>query len=257
MKGIAIKSGIWAVWLLSVGWIGVFAQESQDLDVQALVQRVDRLYRSNSSYAEMEMTISTPHWERTLKMEAWTEGMDKTFIVILEPKKDHGIATLRQHQEMWNFFPKINKVVKVPPSMMMGSWMGSDFTNDDLVKESTLLDDYDARLAAEQDAGSDTIVLELIPHQQTATVWGKIELTIRRSDHMPLRQAYYDEDGTLMRVMTFSDIREMGGRRIPTVMEMVPLNKEDHKTVIRYLDADFDRDFGDDIFTLRNLQKKR
>ena len=113
----------------------VLAEEKKDEDVMTIIKKVDELYRADSSYAEMEMTIVTPNWERTLKLEAWSEGMDKTFITILEPKKDKGITTLRVDNEMWNFFPKINKVMKVPPSMMMGSWMGSDFTNDDLVKD--------------------------------------------------------------------------------------------------------------------------
>lgn len=124
-------------------------------EVQEIIDRVDRLYRSDTSYGEIEMTIITPDWRRRLRMKIWTEGMDKTFLYITSPQKDAGIATLRIGSEMWNYFPKINKVMKVPPSMMMGSWMGSDFTNDDLVKESSLLRDYSARLINPEGADKD------------------------------------------------------------------------------------------------------
>ncbi len=117
--------------------------------VQELIDEVDKLLRSESSYGDVEMTIVTPNWERTLRMDMWTRGMDETFVRVTSPAKDAGMATLRVDTEMWNYFPKIDKVMKIPSSMMMGSWMGSDFTNDDIVKESSLLDDYDSRLLEE------------------------------------------------------------------------------------------------------------
>ncbi|MBN2382890.1 outer membrane lipoprotein-sorting protein [bacterium] len=232
-----------------------YAQEN--FDVREIVARVDKLYRSETSYAEMEMTIETPHWERTLRLEAWTQGMDRTFIHILAPKKDQGVTTLRVEQDMWNYFPKINKVMKVPPSMMMGSWMGSDFTNDDLVKESTLLDDYVASLVQPEDALPGHYYIKLVPREQTATVWGKIVLVVRKSDLFPLKEEYYDEKGTLMRTMEFQDMQILGGRKLPVTMIMIPLNKEKHRTIIRYLKAEFDLELDAEVFTLRNLQKKR
>ena len=113
--------------------------------VREVLRKVDDLYRGTTSRGKVEMTVETPDWKRSMNMKIWSEGMNKTFVVILSPAKDAGVATLRVNRDMWNFFPGINKTLKVPPSMMMGSWMGSDFTNDDLVKESTFLDDYDAR----------------------------------------------------------------------------------------------------------------
>ncbi len=223
--------------------------------VEEIVKKSDELYRSTTSYAEMEMQIETPDWKRTLRMQAWTEGMKKTFITILEPKKDAGIGTLKLDTEMWNYFPKINKVMKIPPSMMMGSWMGSDFTNDDLVKESTLFDDYTYKLVTGPDATK--YYIELIPKAKTASVWGRIVIVANKDDYLPVAQEFYDEKGTKVRVMTFREVKVMGGKKIPTVMELTSLTKPGHKTTIIYKDVQFDVKLAPDTFTLRNLQKKR
>ncbi|HSA33861.1 MAG TPA: outer membrane lipoprotein-sorting protein [bacterium] len=223
--------------------------------VEEIVKKSDELYRSKTSYSEMEMQIETPDWKRTMKLKAWTEGMKKTFITILEPKKDAGIGTLRMDTEMWNYFPKINKVMKIPPSMMMGSWMGSDFTNDDLVKESSLLDDYTYKLIAGPDATK--YYIELIPKEKTASVWGRIVITANKGDYLPVAQEYYDEKGTKVRLMTFSDVKMFGGKKIPAVMELRSLTKSGNKTTIIYGDVQFDVKLDADTFSLRNLQKQR
>ncbi|HNT96801.1 MAG TPA: outer membrane lipoprotein-sorting protein [Elusimicrobiales bacterium] len=224
-------------------------------DVKTLLDRVDRLYRSDRSRAAMEMAIVTPEWSRTLVMDFWTEGLDKTFIRVRSPARDAGSATLRKGNEMWNYFPKINKVMKVPPSMMMGSWMGSDFTNDDLVKESTLIDDYTGEFFSPEKTDPALYYIRLKPKKETVSLWGAIELEIRRDDLLPVNERYYDEKGRLQRTMEFSDMAELGGRRMPRVMRMVPVAKKGHVTTIRYLDAEFDLELPADTFTLRNLQR--
>ena len=232
---------------------GVFGEEIRDILV--LVDRVDRLYRSRTSYAELEMEIQTPHWRRTLRMKMWTEEMHKTFVTILSPKKEAGTATLRVGNEMWNYFPRIDKVIKIPPSMMMGSWMGSDFTNDDLVKESSLVADYIPSFGTpENDAVYEVV---LIPRDETPTVWGKIVATIRKSDLIPVSYVYFDEHGGAMREMTFTDLRAFEGRTLPAVLEMTPLKKAGYRTVIRYVDAQFDRQLPKGTFTHRNLRMRR
>ena len=236
---------------------GAATAQEQEADVEQLIARIDQLYRSQTSYSTIEMLIVTPNWQRRLRLKMWTEGMDKTFIHLTHPPKDAGITTLQMDTEMWNYFPKINKVMKVPPSMMMSSWMGSDFTNDDLVKESTLMDDYVARLVPGVPEQSGLYLIELVPKEQTPTVWSRVTIEIRRRDLMPLRQFYYDEKGRKMRRLEFGDIKVLGGRKIPALMELVPLNKEGHRTVIRYLEAHFGGELDRDIFTLRNLRKKR
>ena len=231
---------------------------SEDIDsdtvLKKIVKKIDELYRSKSSYSEMEMTISTPHWERTLTMNVWTEGMEKTFIRILSPAKEKGIATLRIGNEMWNYLPKTDKVMKIPPSMMMSSWMGSDFTNDDLVKEISLIDDYDYKIISPPDANDSLLYIELVPHENVAIVWGKIITAVRESDFLPVEEKFYDEKGKLMRVMNFLEIKKLGGKTLPTLLEVIPQNKEGNKTVIRYNKAQFDIELDDNIFSLRNLK---
>jgi outer membrane lipoprotein-sorting protein len=226
-------------------------------DVSTIVDKVDRLYRSKSSQGRMKMTIVSRNWTRTLKMNVWSEGMEKTFIHITHPKKDAGIATLRIKNEMWNYFPKINKVMKIPPSMMMSSWMGSDFTNDDIVKESSMLRDYSHALVEPDESEAGVYYIELIPKENVPTVWAKIVLHVRKDDYIPVQEEYFDEKGNKMRIIEFKEIRSFGNRQIPSVLELTPLNKKGEKTVVTYVDLKFDEGLDTDVFTLRNLQKRR
>jgi outer membrane lipoprotein-sorting protein len=222
--------------------------------VNDIVRRIDQLYRSESSYSELEMEIVTPHWQRTLAMNAWTEGMNKTFIRITSPKKEKGVATLRIENEMWNYLPKTNKVIKIPPSMMMSSWMGSDFTNDDLVKEFSLFEDFSYELARVEEGREDLIYVNCIPREDLPVVWGNIVIAATKEDYIPIWQKYYDEEGRLMRVLNYSDVKTFGRRTIPATMEMIPTAKEGHKTVIRYLKLSFDSKVDEEIFSLRSLR---
>ncbi len=234
--------------LLLLPSYGCFADD----DAAALLVKMDELFRSKSSVATMKMQIITPNWQRTLEMQSWTLGMDDTFIRVLSPRKDRGVATLKIDKEMWNFFPKINKVIKVPPSMMMGSWMGSDFTNDDLVREVSLVKEYEVSKKSE----GENYRLILIPKKDTVTVWGKIEFIVNQQTLLPLEQSYFNEKGEKVRTMVFSEIRDFNGKKMPAIMTMMPLNKTGHKTVIEYVEAEFDIELGDNVFTLRNLQKR-
>jgi outer membrane lipoprotein-sorting protein len=228
--------------------------ESDTVDVQKIIKEIDELYRSESSYAELEMRIVTPHWERTLSMKTWTKGMDRTLIRITAPRKEEGVSTLRIGNEMWNYLPKTNKIIKIPPSMMMSSWMGSDFTNDDLVREFSLYEDYAYEQTTVNDPDSGLAYINCIPRQDLAVVWRNVIIAVRRSDHLPVWQKYYDEKDSLMRTMYFRDIKSMGGRTIPSVMEMASENKEGHKTVLTYETVEFDVELDEDIFSLRNLR---
>ena len=238
------------------GFFLAYAENNQP-DIRKIVDTVDRLYRSSTSRTDVKMTISTQNWERTLRMIIWTRDLNRTFIHIAAPKKDAGIATLRIDSSMWNYFPKIDKVIKVPPSMMMSSWMGSDFTNDDLVKESTLLGDYHAKFASSENQDENNFYIELLPKEKTATVWGKIIMIIQKADLIPLEQIFFDEHGEKIRVMKFYDIKTFGSRRVPATLELVSLKHKDKKTILHYEDAEFDAKIPDSIFTRRNLQKKR
>ncbi|MBN1914642.1 MAG: outer membrane lipoprotein-sorting protein [Parachlamydiales bacterium] len=237
--------------LLFLPWI-LIAQ-----DIETIIDKIDKLFRSDFSHGNISMSIHTPNWERTLDLEVWTKGMEETFIVIQEPKKDRGTATLRKKNEMWNYFPKIDKVIKVPPSMMMSAWMGSDFTNDDLVREVSLLQDYKASYLDKEPVSEGFVWISLKPKQQTVTVWREIRLLVDKATHIPHQQIYYDEHGEKIRILFLREIKELGGKMIPTVLEMIPLHKKNHKTIVRYREMTFNKSLDPGIFSLRNLQKKR
>ncbi len=222
---------------------------------ESIVRKVDELYRASTSEALVEMEIITPHWQRTLKMRVWSRGMKDTFIRILEPKKEEGVATLRIGNEMWNYLPKTNKVLKVPPSMMMSSWMGSDFTNDDLVKEFTFIESYNFEMTTPENPQEGILYVKCIPKPDLPIVWGHIVVAVQENNFMPLWQNFYDEKGQLMREMTFKEVKTFGDRKIPSVLELIPTTKEGQKTVLRYMEAQFDIPLAEDIFTLRNLRQ--
>lgn len=231
----------------------ILPAQSNDVNIDEVVEKIDQLYRSESSYAKMRMQIITPHWERTLEMRAWSEGMDKTMIRILSPAKEKGVGTLRIGNEMWNYLPKTNKVIKIPPSMMMSSWMGSDFNNDDLVSEFTWREDYNVTQTSIDTAKADRIYLKLTPKEGRPIVWGKLIVAVRRSDYLPVWEKYYDENDKLMRIMRFENIQTMGGRNIPSRMVLVP-QTEEGKTIMEYVNVDFNAGVPSNIFTLRNLR---
>jgi outer membrane lipoprotein-sorting protein len=223
-------------------------------DARSLVQMIDDLYRSKSSYALVEMEIITPDWQRTLVMKGWSKGMDKMFLRILEPKKESGVGTLRIGNEMWNYLPKTDKVIKVPPSMMMSSWMGSDFTNDDLVKEYTFVNDFTFGFVTPEDAQKQLIYVECRPKPGVPIIWDRIVIAIQEATILPIWQKFYDEKGRTVRIMVYQDVRKFGGRTIPSVVEVIPQHKPGYKTVLRYKDMQFDLPLDEAIFSLRNLQ---
>ena len=232
----------------------LLAVEAPDPRAQALARKIDELYRSKTSYAQLEMEIVTPDWQRTLVIKAWTLGQDKTLIRILEPKKEAGVGTLRIGNEMWNYLPKTDKVIKIPPSMMMSSWMGSDFTNDDLVKEFTFVNDFVFRLVTPPEAEKGFQYLECRPKPGVPIVWDRIVIAVDEAGTLPVWQKFYDEKGRVARLMTYSQVKTYGRRTIPSVMEMVPQTKEGYRTVLRYRDVQFDLVLKDDLFSLRTLQ---
>jgi outer membrane lipoprotein-sorting protein len=223
-------------------------------DVKRIIREIDQLYRSETSYSELEMEIVTPNWQRTLAMKAWSKGLDMTLIRITAPDKEKGVGTLRIENEMWNYLPKTNKVIKVPPSMMMSSWMGSDFTNDDLVKEFSLFEDYSYQLIKVDEGRDDLVYINAVPREDLPVVWGNIVIAATKEGYIPIWQKFYDEEGKLMRILNYSDVREFSGRIIPATMEMIPTSKEGHKTLIRYLKIEFDKKLDEDVFSLRNLR---
>ena len=230
----------------------VHAQKPAPRDI---IDRVDRILRGESSHGIARMDIVTEHWERSLTMEVWSLGTDYSLVKVIEPKREAGTATLKAGDDIWNYLPRVDRTIKIPTSMMMGSWMGSHFTNDDLVKESRLVEDYDIEIAFEGERdGEEVWEFALTPKPEAAVVWGKILYQVRKRDLMPTWARYYDEDGNLQRTLTFGDYRDMDGRTVPTVMTMQPEDKPGEHTTVRYDDLEFNIDIQRSFFSLRNLK---
>jgi len=222
-----------------------------------IVDRVDRMLRGASSQGDVVMEIATEHWERSLELRVWSLGTAYALIRVIAPAKEAGTATLKVNDEVWNYLPRVDRTIKVPPSLMMGAWMGSHFTNDDLVKESRMIDDYDIAIDFEGDReGVAVWEFVLTPKPAAAVVWGKVVEQVRKADLMPTWARYYDERGTLVRTMTFSDYRTFGSRLVPSVTTVRPADKPDERTTIRYRQLAFDVHLTPDFFSLRSLQER-
>ncbi len=242
--------------LIMIVWQITLPARAQQPSALEILNRVETLLWGDTLQGEYEMTITTPRWQRTLALRAWMERPKRSFIRILAPAKEKGIGSLRIGTEMWTYLPNVERTIKIPPSMMLQPWMGSDFTNDDLVKSSSVIDDYTSRILREEpDGGAPAYVLELIPKPDAAVVWGKILYWVRKDDLMPLREEFYDERGALVRVMSFSGIGPMGGRIIPTKWEIRPSEKPGNSTTIVVKSSVYDRAIDPETFTQRNLQK--
>jgi len=239
--------------LLFSGQIAI-AQGGTSSALERVKQMEQQLWAA-SNQGVYQMTIVTPHWQRTLEIKAWMIRPEKTLIRILAPKKERGVGSLRIRSEMWNYIPKIDRVIKIPPSMMLQPWMGSDFTNDDLVKESSLITDYEhSQFASTSESGIAVVGIRAIPKPDAPAVWGKLEFWLRASDNLPLRQLYYDERGRLVKQLSFDNIQLLGGRLIPTRWTMRSATKTDQHTVIELLSMQFDIAIDEKLFSMRRLR---
>ena len=204
------------------------------------------------------MIIERPSWSREVTMKNWTLGNDFSMIYITAPAKEKGQVFLKRHNEMWNWVPTIERMIKIPPSMMMQSWMGSDFTNDDLVRESSLVEDYTQKLIGEETIdGYDCYKAELIPHDDAPVVWGKIIMWVSKEEYHWLKAEYYDEDGFLVNTEILSDIKQMDDRKMPTRLEMIPADEEGNKTVLIFNDIEFNVDLKESFFSQQNMRRIR
>lgn len=224
-------------------------------DVEAVLGHLDELYRSKSSIARLEIQVTTPRTTRSMRLQAWTRGEDEALIVIEAPPREEGTATLRVGSNLWNHLPRIARTIRVPPSMMLGSWMGTDFTNDDLVKESSLRKDFVGRIdrRSAEPAGW-WIFLDVKPG--IVGRWARIEVLVS-DDLLPIEERHFDRKGRLARTLLFDEITVLGGRRLPAHMTLTPADSEGQRTEMRYLEAQFDVPLPDDIFSLSRLERRR
>ena len=255
---------------LSVGWrrallamllgpmllsLGQASWAADDQRAQKVVEGTARLFASQSSIATVEMQITKEDLQRTIAMQFWSVGDANILVRILSPSEDAGTAILKVGGKTWMYLPKANRRVEMPPSMMMTSWMGSDFTLNDLVNESRLTNDYDSATSFEGERDGVAISeYTLTPKPTAAVVWGKITLEVRQSDEMPIWQRYYDENGALLRELSFSEYKTIGGRLIPTRLVMRPVGQGNEQTTITYENIVFDAKIGPETFFLSNLK---
>ena len=230
---------------------------AEERDATSIVRDAVNHWRGLSSDAVMTMVIHRPDWERTMTMRAWTKGDDRSLVRVLEPKKDRGNGTLTDDNSMWSFSPKVNRVIKIPSSMMGQSWMGSDFSNKDVARADDIVDQYDHTILSVNETGGITIYqIESIPHEDAAVVWGREVLSIRE-DHVVTEHRFYDQDGELVKVLTSLEIGEMGGRTIALRQRMGKIAAPDEWTEIAVESVEYDIDLPDSLFTLSNLRNPR
>lgn len=222
------------------------------LDPHLLVQRVENLLRSQTSVGEYEMEIHRPRFQRTLRFRFWDDRReDRSLVVVLAPPKDRGTVFLKIKTDLWMYLPRVRRTVRIPPSMMMNSWMGSDFTNDDVARSSSISQDYEPRILEQK---GDTVTLELRPKPDAPVVWDRIVLEMLLPN-LPLVEHFYNARGEEVRVITFREVKTLHGRRLPTVMEAVPLNRPGHKTVLRLVDVRFDVPMQASWFQVSRLEE--
>jgi len=223
-----------------------------------IVQKAEEKLRGNSNEAEITITIHRPSWERTLEAKSWALGTEYSLILLKAPARDKGTVFLKREKEIWNWVPNIERTIKLPPSMMMQSWMGSDFNNDDLVQESSIVKDYNhSHMGRQEVAGFDCYVIEFTPKPDAPVVWGKIIGYISVDGYLQLKSEFYDEDGFLINVLEGSDVVEMDGRRLPSKLRMTPVDKDDHYTEMTYKSLKFDVPLKTSFFTTQNMKRVR
>jgi outer membrane lipoprotein-sorting protein len=229
----------------------------EERDATQIVRDAIDHWRGLSSYTEMTMVIHRPDWERSMTMRAWTKGQEQTLVRVVEPKKDRGNGTLTDDNSMWTFSPKVNRVIKVPSSMMGQSWMGSDFSNKDVARADDIVDQYDHSILNHEEIDGITVYdIESIPFEDAAVVWGREVLKIRE-DHVVLEHAFFDQDGELVKKLVSLEIEEMGGRTIAKRQRMVKTEEPDEWTEISVNDVEYEIDLKDSLFTLSNLRNPR
>lgn len=221
-----------------------------------IVRRCDDLLRGEESYCRIAMTITRPSWTRAVTMEAWTRGTEASFIRVLSPPKEHGTTFLKKRREAWQYAPTIDRVIKIPPSMMLQSWLGSDFTNDDVVRADSIIVDYSHEIMRETiEQGVECWVIAATPKAGAPVVWGRVELQIRKPDFIAVRVDYFDEDGTRVKTYDTSDYTEIEGRHLALRMTMRDLTRPGYQTEILYSDLTFKPEIAPDVFTQQNLRR--
>lgn len=231
----------------------------QELTAKEMVTKSYNLFLGKSSFSVMTMTIVRPEWQRTISMQNWSMGDEYYLSLITAPARDKGEVFLKSKKNMWNYIPAINRMIKIPPSMMMQSWMGSDFTNNDLMKQNSIVTDYTHTFAGNEKLDNyDCAIIDLEPLPEAVVVWGKIKMWIIKKNLITLKVEYYDTHGKLMKTETATQIRMMDGRMLPSHLEMVSNTKNGHKTIIDILHQKFNvKGLQQNFFSIQNMKRVR
>ena len=225
-------------------------------DARDVIKKADDKAKGKSSQAIMTIKIIRPSWTREMSLKTWSKGNDLALIMITAPVKDKGIVYLKRKKEVWNWIPTIERNIKLPPSMMGQSWMGTDFTNDDLVKEASIVEDYNHSFLADAAIdGRDCYLVQMIPKPEAAVVWGKVLLWVDKKEFLMLHGEYFDESGKLVNTLHASDVKLLGGRMLPARLEMVPNDKKGNKTILLYRELSFDKPIADEVFSIQYMSK--
>jgi outer membrane lipoprotein-sorting protein len=243
--------------ILLLGLLAFSPTMAQETDAADLVRKAMDHWRGLTSHSNMTMTIHRPDWERSMTMEAWSKGDKQSLVRVIEPRKDAGNGTLLDDNNMWTFTPKINRIIKVPSSMMSQSWMGSDFSNKDISKSTDIIDQYDHELTGtEERDGHVLYTITSVPHEDAAVVWGKEVLTVR-DDFVLMEQQFWDQDGELVKTLQTLEVEEMDGRMVAKTMRMSRQETPDEWTQMQVNSIEFDLDLAARLFTLSNLRNPR
>jgi outer membrane lipoprotein-sorting protein len=245
-----------ALWII-IALCWAYASHAQEAPaVEELLQRFDQLYESTGTHARLEIEIVRPNKTRTMRLQLWSKGPDKALIVVEAPVRDAGTATLKVDNNLWNYLPKIDRTIRVPPSLMMGAWMGSDLSNDDLVKESSYMEDYTATLkgAVLDPAGWQ---VDLAAKEGVAGLWQRIEVVFSQDRQLPVLSRYYDRKGRLARTMRLGQVEQIGGRLVPLEISIEPAREQGQRTLLRYVHIEFDIELDESLFSLAHLERRR
>jgi outer membrane lipoprotein-sorting protein len=235
-------------------WLS-FAALAAEPTMEELLLATDDAGRGEQSIAVMSMQVKTDRYERTMKMKTWAKGAEKTLVRILEPEKDAGVTTLKVDDNLWNYLPKVDRTMKVPAGMMSGSWMGSHFSNDDLVRDSRLSDDFTCQITGRPADSGGNYVVTCTPKPDAAVVWGKVAATVT-PDKAPVEVQFWDEAGVLVRTMSYGNVKDVKGRKMPMEMTLTPHDKPGEFTKIVFESLDLDAQVDDAMFSLQSLQQR-
>jgi len=250
---IRIPVGIMALLLISGALSG-----QTDLTAKQVIEKADRNMEGESSISTMSMSIVRPSWERTLEFKNWIKGDEFAITLVTSPAKEKGMSFLKRGNDMWNYLPGIGRMIKLPPSMMSQGWMGSDYTNDDVLNETSLVNDYGQTFIGDETIENrECHIIEMIPAEESNIVWGKVITWVSKKDFIFMKREYYDEDAYLIRTEKLGTIKKMDDRLIPTIYEIIPADEPDQKTIVKILSMDFDVDIKDSFFSQQNMKRLR